>query len=642
VSSDSLEAKRRVLVELRLSQERETQAARERIRPRPRAVRPPLSFQQEDLWFVDQWAPGLPIYNMPYGLRFRGELQVGALRRALTRMVGRHESLRTRFVSQDGVPYQVIDPPPAELPVRFDDLLQVPGGEREQHAAELITAEVQRSFDLAAGPLLRVMLLRTAPDEHVLLLTMHHIVGDGWSVGALTHELTRLYEAFRRGEPDPLPPLEVQYADFAAWQRERLTGEVLERQLAYWTAKLDQLTPLELESDHPRPAKRTWAGWFEECEAPSGLYHRVRELTRAERVSSLAPLLAAFVALLARVTGSDDVAVGSVLSGRTRSEIEPLIGYFCNTVVLRTSAAGDPTLRELLARANDTAVGALAHQDLPFGKLVNSLRPERDPTRNRLFQVAFAAQLPAAGAALGPLTVEEVGIWQLGVHTGTSRFDMTVNLGLRGDRLVIATEYSTELFAAERVRRLHQHFQQVLEQVARDPGVRLSELDLPAPRQRLDLRETAAPAVPPTPAEGPEAHGAGDGGHRMDQGSRAPSTSVEQAVAEIWREVLEVPAEELDVHAEFFAVGGTSLRAVQLMTRIRETFQVEVDLPTVFTEGTIARLAELIDQALAQAAAALPDEEMDKLLAEVEGLSDEEVLRLLEEGGQPGGRPQED
>ncbi len=532
--------------------------------------------------------------------------------------------------------------PPAEPPLPVDDLRRLPDGERERRALELITAEVQRPFDLAAGPPLRLRLLRTAPEEHLLLLTVHHIVSDGWSVATVTREVTTLYSAFHRGEPDPLPPLGVQYADFAAWQREWLTGEVLERQLAYWTAKLDRLPPLDLETDHPRPASSTWAGWFEERELPIGLYHELQELTRGH-VSLLAPLLAAFAVVLARHSGADDVAVGSVLSGRTRSEVEPLIGFFCNTVVLRTSTAGDPTFRELLARANETAVGALEHQDVPFGRLVDAMRPERDPTRNSLFQVALALQLPLGGVESGPLSVEELSIWQLGSHTGTSRFDLTANVGLRAGRFVISTEYSTELFTAERVRQLHEHFQTVLEHVARHPEMRLGELDLPVPRRRLEL---PAATGPPAPGEAAAAAGTAVPAAPPADGDRGPSTPLEEAVAGIWQEILDLPGDQLAVHESFFAAGGSSLRAVQLMTRIRETFQVDVDLPTVFAEGTIARLAELIDQELAQTADELGGEEVQKLLAEVDGLSDDEAARLLEEeeeegeeDGWPGGRP---
>ncbi|HXM55422.1 MAG TPA: amino acid adenylation domain-containing protein [Candidatus Dormibacteraeota bacterium] len=491
---------RRALLQLRARRGREEQASRERIVSAPRDRRLPLSFQQEYLWFLDQLAPGLPMYNVPFGLRLRGALDTGSLHRALTAIVVRHESLRTRFGSDYGVPYLVIDPAPDVVPMPVTDLADLPAGEREARVTELATAEAQRPFDLAAGPLLRAALLRIGAGDHLLVLVVHHIAMDGWSLGLLTSELGALYEAFVAGRPDPLPPMPLQYADFATWQRTWLTGTVLEKQLAYWTGQLDRLSTLDFPTDRPRPPVRRWSGAYARIDLPDGLHARVKALAQAERATMLATLLAAFLVVLARYTGQEDLAVGSVFGSRTRAEVAPMIGLFVNTLVLRTSAAGDPTFRELVGRANQTVLGALMHQDLPFGKLVDAIQPERDPTRNPLFQVSFTL---LAGA--------QVGAWQLAglevedhlLQLGTSRFDIAAQVTeLPGDRLRMEVEYSTELFGRDLPERLTGHFLHVLEQGLRDPDARVGELELLAPAERRRVLEEWNPAPAPHRTEG--------------------------------------------------------------------------------------------------------------------------------------------
>src|SRR6266536_2574328 len=315
-------------------------SARERIRPVERGGFLPLSFAQERLWFLDQLAPGLALYNVPVALRLRVRLEVGVLRRALSRVVARHEALRTRFGSVRGVPYQLIDPPgPVELPVQ-----PVTGAALEQR---------------------------------VVVLNAHHIVTDGWSVRVLLGELAAVYEALLRGRPDPLPPLAIQYADYAVWQRQWLQGGVLEEQLAYWTRQLAGLSSLEFPADRPRPAAPSYAGGLVERVLPAGLQARLVELARASQVTLFTVLLAAFQVLLGRYCQQDDVVVGSVFAGRTRSELEPLVGFFANTLVLRSSLAGDPPFGEVLRRVNEVVLEAHSHQEVPFGRLLHQLVAEQ-------------------------------------------------------------------------------------------------------------------------------------------------------------------------------------------------------------------------------------------------------------------------
>jgi len=460
----------------------------------------PVSLQQEGLWFLDQLMPGLPVYNVASPSRIRGSLDAAALQRAFTELVARHESLRTRFGSEHGVPNQVIDPA-GLVPLPVTDLSGLSDPVRARRAEDLAIAAIGRPFDLAAGPLFRTSLLRLSSDDHILLINAHHIVIDGWSHSILTKELGALYNAFRMGKPSPLPPLSVQYADYAAWQRQWLTGEEWARQLAYWTERLAGLPSLDFPTDYPRPADRTWAGSYFGHLMPAELNRAVEALALAQGVPLLAALMAGFLVVLARYTGQEDLAVGSVFGGRTRPEIEPIIGFFVNTLVLRTSAAGDPSFRELLTRAGDTAFGALLHQDVPFGKVVDALQPERDPSQNPLFQVSFA--LETGSAAVGGFHLSDLEIEPVFLTTGHSRFDLGVTAKQERDgRLGLWIEYSTELFSRSRMVRLAEHFQAVMEQAVTNPELRISEFRLLTPRERERLLLEWNPASWPHPTEG--------------------------------------------------------------------------------------------------------------------------------------------
>ncbi|HEU4754210.1 MAG TPA: condensation domain-containing protein, partial [Armatimonadota bacterium] len=370
----------------------------------------PLSFAQERLWFLDRLEPGSATYNILAAWRLGGALDERALERSLGEIVRRHEALRTTFTEVDGSPVQVIAPSGAfALPV--EDLSALSGADREAALRRRAGDEARRAFDLSAGPLFRAALLCLGEEEHVLLLSMHHIVSDGWSMGVFFRELSALYAAYREGRESPLPELAVQYADYAVWQREQLAGEVLDRQLAYWRERLaDAPALLELPTDHPRPGVQTFRGAHEPIELPLELLERLRALGRSEGATLYMTLLSAFQVLLGRYAGSEDVVVGSPIAGRTRGEVEELIGFFVNTLVLRTDLGGDPSFREVLGRVREATLGAYEHQELPFEKLVAELQPERSLSHSPLFQVMFTLQNDGAGeSALAGLEMSVAG-----------------------------------------------------------------------------------------------------------------------------------------------------------------------------------------------------------------------------------------
>ncbi|HSG38127.1 MAG TPA: condensation domain-containing protein, partial [Thermoanaerobaculia bacterium] len=371
---------------------RRSQAAPSPV-PGPRTGDLQLSFAQQRLWLIDQLQPGNPAYNIPLAVRLKGGIEADLLARIFTEIARRQEVLRTTFtVSGSGSPVQVIAPEPRiELPLY--DLSDLPEAEREAQAGEILSREARRPFDLRRGPLLRLSLLRLAAREHVLLVTLHHIVSDAWSMGVLLREVMALYEAFSQGRPSPLPEPPVQYADFAAWQRRWLHGEVLTGQLGYWKRQLAGAPRLlELPTDRPRPALQTHHGATRPVTLPPGLSEPLRELSRREKATTFMTLLAAWAVLLGRHAGQEDVLVGTPTAGRNRREVEDLIGFFVNTLVIRADLAGAPDFGEVLRRVRQAVLDAFAHQDLPFERLVEELLAERDLSVPPLFQVLFTLQ----------------------------------------------------------------------------------------------------------------------------------------------------------------------------------------------------------------------------------------------------------
>ncbi|HWS86516.1 MAG TPA: amino acid adenylation domain-containing protein [Pyrinomonadaceae bacterium] len=443
-----------------------------------------LSFAQQRLWFLDRLQPGTATYNLPAAVRLRGRLDAEALERSLGEVVRRHESLRTVFASVDGQPVQVITSFDGfRLPVH--DLTAVDATERERELRRLAEEEGRRPFDLVAGPLLRALLLRAGADDHVLVLTTHHIVSDGWSSGVLLKEMCALYEAYAQGRPSPLPELPVQYADFATWQRNWLSGETLAQQLAYWKEHLLGAPPLELPTDRPRPPVHTTQGTRLSFTLPPELSEQLRRLSRREGVTVFVTLLAAFQSVLAYLSGQEDVSVGTPIANRNRKETENLIGFFVNTLVLRTSLSGDPTFRELLRRVREVALGAHAHQDLPFETLVEEMRPQRTLNQVPLFQVMFSLVPQAergAAAELDGLTLSP-----LGLDSRTSKFDLTLFMEDTPHGFTGSAEYRTDLFEAETIKRWLRYFETLLETCAANPDLRLSDLTLLGEAERRQL-----------------------------------------------------------------------------------------------------------------------------------------------------------
>jgi len=470
-----LSATRRALIERRLANAATIQSAggHATIPHRPPDALIPLSFAQERLWFLEQWQPGTATYNIPAPLRLRGPLQVAALECALNELIARHEVLRTTFGIADGNPVQVIAPT-LTLPLPVLDLRDLPPTARETEMQRLMADAARRPFNLTQGPLLRATLLRLAETDHLLLLTTHHIVADGWSLGVLLRDLATCYEAAVAGQPVALLPLPIQYADYAVWQREWLHGEVLEGQLGYWRQQLvGAPATLELATDRPHPSVPIYRGATHPVVFSRAEATELKELSQREGVTLFMTLLAAFQALLARYSDQEDIVVGAPIAGRTRPEMEGLIGLFTNTLALRTNLAGDPTFRALLGRVRQVTLDAYAHQDLPFEQLVAALHPARDPSRNPLFQVMFTLQHAPLPATLGDLSVE-----RLAVHTGTARFDMTLSLEETAQGIVGTIEYSTDLFEAATITRMMEHFHVLLRGIVADPEQHLSELPL--------------------------------------------------------------------------------------------------------------------------------------------------------------------
>lgn len=450
------------------------------IEPAPRDRDLPLSFSQQRLWFLDQLEPDSPFYNNPLALRVKGALDKAALEQSLNAVIGRHEILRTSFGTRDGRPVQVITPS-LSLTLEVEDLGHLPEPDRLSEALRLAVAEAQLPFDLSRAPLLRTRLLRLDQDDYVWLLTMHHIISDGWSLNVLIEEVSSLYRAMTAGQSAELPPLPIQYADYAVWQRNWLRGDLLDRQLQYWTERL-RGTPswLELPTDHPRPPILTSHGAQLVYDLPPELVKQVRELSRREGSTVFMTMLAAFQVLLYRLTHQPRINLGSPIANRTSAEVEGLIGFFVNTLVMNGNLEGDPKFRELLRRVREAALGAYAHQDLPFEQLVEALQPERDLSHSPLFQVMFMLQ----NTPRGEIDLEGLTITPFEVENQIARYDLTVELFENSGGMRAIFEYNRDLFDSPTIERMAGHYRRLLESVVGDPEQRLSALTLMAEEER--------------------------------------------------------------------------------------------------------------------------------------------------------------
>jgi len=493
----------------------------------------PLSFAQHRLWFLDQLEPNSPLYNIPSVVRLKGKLDAAALEQSISAIVARHESLRTRFASNDGEPAQVVDEhmkialeqkdlvtgPRASASGNLTDALPTATNpvspladargsvdEREAELERRIDEELKRPFDLGSGPLLRATLLRIASDEHVLILNMHHIVSDEWSLKIFFRELAEYYQGFVEGNPVSLPELPIQYGDYAVWQREWLNGPAFQKQLSYWTEQLSgNPAGVELPADHPRKGPRSSRGAVQTRAFSRELSVALKDLANREGATLFMVMLAAFKVLLFRYTQQQDLIVGSPMAGRTRMETENLIGFFVNTLPLRTRVSGDMTFEQLLKQVREVALGAYSHQELPFEKIVEALHPERALNETPFVRVMFLLQNGWEELRLPGLTVEF-----LECGTGTAKFDATLGVVETGDGLLAGMEYNTDLFEGATITRWLQHYESLLHGIAADPTKRISELPLLSQDERRQLvnawSASARPAsvVHPSGSETPE------------------------------------------------------------------------------------------------------------------------------------------
>ena len=469
-----LTPEQRSLLTLRLARQRVEQTRNNVVGRRKNPGKYPLSYAQERLWFLNQIEPHNPFYIIPAALRLRGPLNAAALERSLSTIVERHEILRANFETVEGDPHQFISPP-AEFSFHTIDLTRLPEQEREEELKRLAEAEILRPFDLAHDPLLRARLLRLGNEDNVLLVSVHHIVFDGWSTGVFFRELSALYDSYVHERRADLGSLPIQYADYAAWQREWLAGGILEKQLAYWRGELsDDPAPLDLPLDHPRPAVQTSRGSCYSTSLSGDLSRMIGNLAREEGLTPFMSLLAAFQLLLHRYTSRPEIRVGTPVANRTRAEIEGLIGFFVNTLVMKTEFAGDPTVREYLQRVRHVVVEAMNHQDIPFEKLVEELNPTRDMSYSPLFQVMFDLQ----PSPLRALHLGDIQVNLLDVKAQTAKFDVSLIVTEEETGFAAQWEYNTDLFELSTIERMAGHFETLVRGFVEHPEGRLSSLSL--------------------------------------------------------------------------------------------------------------------------------------------------------------------
>jgi amino acid adenylation domain-containing protein len=560
-----------------------------------------LSFPQQRLWFIDQLETGSALYNINKALRLRGRLDAARLDRAVQSVAARHEILRTKFIDDAGYPVQLIAPATV-IPFRIEDLSSA---EQAGQLDQLIKIETEKSFDLSRGPLLRVTLFRLAEDEHVLLVSIHHIIGDAWALKIFFQELAKFYES-EDNEVD-LPALPIQYADFAEWQRKNTEGTTLDEQLSYWKTQL-QGAPfsINLPSDFPASPKPSFAGTQQSMVLPSQLYQALRSTCREEGVTLFMLLLGAFQILLSIYSGFDDILVGTPVAGRDLIETEPLIGCFINTLVLRGNLAGNPTFREVLNRTRDVAIDAYTHQAVPFERLVEQLRPERSLGRSPLFQTMFVLEKQTAPE----ITLKGVEVETLRLQASTAKFDLTLGAIEKADSLEIWFSYSTDLFAHESVTAMLNDFKQTLETLVQDSQQPVSQIS------PLSWRPKVPATIASEAATGP----------RQKPRFVAPRTPIEERLTAIWSDVLHV--ERVSVLDNFFDLGGHSLLAAQVISRTRTALSVELPLRRIFETPNVAGLAAAIYE---MQTAETEDDELAAMLVELSQLSEEEAQRKLAE-----------
>ena len=565
-----------------------------------------LSFPQQRLWFIDQLDAGSAIYNINKAFRCRGRIDAARLNRAVQSVAARHEILRTSFVAHDGQPVQLIAPT-VDIPFRVQDLSSVLAADQKAEVDRFIKIETEKPFDLSTGPLLRVTLFRLADDEHVLLLSIHHIIADAWALKIFLAELARFYQS--QDSEVGLPELSVQYADFADWQRTKTSGVTLNEHLAYWKTQLqDAPLSMSLPSDLPVSSTPTFRGAQQSLVLPSQLHQSLRGMCRQEGVTLFMGLLSAFQILLSAYSGMDDVLVGTPVAGRDLVLTEPLIGCFINTLVMRGNLSGNPSYREVLSRTRETALDAYTHQSVPFEKLVEELRPERGVSRSPLFQTMFVLE----SQSTAELQLKGIEVETIPLQASTAKFDLTLGAIEKATSLEIWISYSTDLFAHESVTAMLEDFRQILTSMVANPQQTLSQT--PALRWR--------PKVPASISITAK----GSSGTGKKPGYVAPRTPIEERLGAIWTDVLKV--EQVGVFDNFFELGGHSLLAAQVISRARTALSVELPLRRIFETPNVAGLAEAIYE---MQTAETGDDELAAMLAELGQLSEEEAQRKFAE-----------
>ncbi|NET03598.1 MAG: non-ribosomal peptide synthetase [Symploca sp. SIO2B6] len=570
-----LEIAERKLEILKFLKNLSTSSTQQPILPVSRKENLPLSFAQQRLWNLDQLEPGSSVYNLPVAFRLTGLLNLAALEKSLNAIVERHEILRTIFKAVEGQPFQVISP---EIPsiLSVVDLRDLSQSQLEIHAKQLITKEALQPFDLAQGPLWRVKLLRLAEEEHVLLLVMHHIISDGWSFKVFFRELTAFYEAFCADKPSSLSNLPIQYADFAHWQQQWLSGEVLASELEYWQQQLGgNLEALQLPIDKARASLKTYQGARQFLVVNQKLTEALKLLSRQQGVSLFMTLTAAFKTLLHRYTGQEDIILCSPVACRDRLETEELIGYFNNIVLLRTDLSGDPSFPELLTRVRKVASGAYDHQDVPFQKVVE--------LPNLVSTPLSRAMLVLQNTSTEPPELQGITVSSFDVGNGTANFDLSVSFEEQGGELRGVLDYKTDLFNTSTIEQIVRNFQALLETIVVNPEQKLSELPI--------FRESST-------GQSFDESGYLNGSHSDSKESGeafvAPRNQLEIQLSEIWEKVL--GKKPIGIRDNFFELGGHSLLALRLVGEINKSLGKNLPMSTLFQLGTIEEISRILSQ----------------------------------------------
>jgi condensation domain-containing protein/phosphopantetheine binding protein len=569
-------------------------------------MRFPVSFGQRRLWFLEQLTPGDPVYNMPCACWLEGPLDADALQRAVDAMVARHAVLRTGIVAVDGVPEQVVADTGTvpiehiELPPGLDE------GERTQKIESIAGELSRRPFDLATAPLIRMALIAAAPGRHLFVLVIHHCISDESSMKILLGELSAVYLAETAGVPASLPPLLMEYGDYAEWQQDRMSGEELDRQLSYWRERLRGAPQLlALPTDRPRPARRSTRGGLATVYVDATTTRRLAEVAHGASATMSMVFLTGFVATLSRYARQADILLGTAVAGRTHSELDPIVGMFTNTLVLRISLAGDPTFAELLGRVRDITLEGAAHEQLPFEKLVGEFAQDRTLAHAPLIQVQFAY------GSLTPPTLDLPGITTCSreLRTSTSTLDLTAYADAHEGRTTrLSLQYSTDLFDAAWANRFLGCMATLLEHATDAPGTAVADLPMPAP---------------PLTVDGALHSGAGSATVSPAAGRVEPRNQVEATLAQIWGDLLDTRV-PVGIHDNLFALGGHSLTVTRFVARVGGAFGVQLPVHQVLAGPTIAELAGVIaaDPDLRVTAGSSRDAELD-------ALSDEDLDKLL-------------